>query len=481
MKHFIPKVEFSTRFWLTSIILLAVFLRFYKLDFKSLWLDELYAIVSCHPTNSLKFIIDYCKSDQPPLFFVLLNSWFQIFIYSSFSGRLLSVLIGVLGVFSMFLLGKEIKNERIGLLAAFLTCMNYFHIYFSQELRFYSLLFLMTTLSWLFFVRSLKHKTLLNYSLYILSAIALLYTHYYGIIIFFIQGFVFVIYIILTKQSRGFFFWGFLAGTLVTISYIPWIPTIIADSQIGLYWMEKPKPYFLIGYYSNYMGKDIVTGVLLLLACILYLRYFTLILRNKEKDLFEVFIGLLLISWIFLNYAIPYLRSILATPMMIPRHTITVLPALFLMMAMGLEQIKKTSYKMGVIAVVVVSISVNLFFVKNHYTLWQEKAQWREAAQAVINNNRPGMKVFSNQEWWFSFYFNSTCPRIKPIGKFSFNETTDLQSFIDEIKDQKGFWVLSGEGMQGVTQSQQKVIDSLYRIEEQYGYYAASAILYTKK
>ena len=170
--------------FLFLILALSVFLRLYKLDFKSLWIDELYTIVPANPNNDLESIVRYCKSDQPPLFFFLLHYWFKIFPYSPFFGRLLSVVIGVLGVAAMYFLGAEIKNRETGLYASALSAINYFHIYYSQECRFYSLLFLLTVVSFIFFLRSLKYKTKKNYLLYVLSTIGLLYTQYFGIIVF---------------------------------------------------------------------------------------------------------------------------------------------------------------------------------------------------------------------------------------------------------------------------------------------------------
>ncbi|NJM80745.1 MAG: hypothetical protein HC854_16080 [Flavobacterium sp.] len=44
--------------WLILVLFTGTFLRFYKLDFQSLWLDELYTMNVANPNNSYKTIID---------------------------------------------------------------------------------------------------------------------------------------------------------------------------------------------------------------------------------------------------------------------------------------------------------------------------------------------------------------------------------------------------------------------------------------
>ncbi len=131
---------------------LGALLRFYKLDFQSLWYDELHSVIPTDPANSLKDVIDYAKSDQPPAYFIYLHFFFKLFGYSEWTGRAASALLGVASIPITFLLGRECKNAAVGLCAAALVSVNYFDVYYSQELRFYSLAFLTSALSFMFFI-----------------------------------------------------------------------------------------------------------------------------------------------------------------------------------------------------------------------------------------------------------------------------------------------------------------------------------------
>lgn len=477
--------------WLTNITsnpaivmlaigLLAILLRIYHLDFKSLWLDELYSIVPTNPQNSVDFIIQSSKADQPPLYFLLLHYWLKIFGYNSFSGRLLSAVIGVFCVFAMYFLGCEIKNRQIGLFASFLACINYFLIYYSQECRFYGLLFLLTVVSFIFFIRSLKHKTWINYGLYVVSTIALLYTQYFGILIFCIQGFVFLIFVYMFKPNLKFILTCIALAILISASFIPWLPTFIYDSQISTFWVQTPKPYFFVIYFYLYWGKDFVVSSIVVVVAILYLRYYAAILKTRETYPFEIFTGILLGSWVILSLLVPYIRSLISTPVLIPRYTLVTLPAVLVIIAMGFDLIRQQKIKIVVVMMVLTSSMINLFFVYKHYTR-TDKAQWREAAHAVIAGYKPAVKVYSNQEWWYNFYFYDTEPRINVIGTYSSNEALEQQPFIDEIGNEKLFWVLSGEGIGGLNNMQQEYVNRYFIVKEQHSFYGASAILYEKK
>lgn len=472
---------FSNRFWLYSILCLAAVLRLYKLDFKSLWIDELYSVVSTNPANPIDFIINYCKSDQPPFYFLILHFWFKIFAYTSFYARLFSVVVGVISVAATYLLGKEIRGKRTGLIASFLCAVNYFHIYYSQEARFYVLLYLMTIVSFIFFIRSIKKRSALNYGFYLIVTVGLIYTQYFGILVFFIQGFILTVYCLLIdrRKTRLLLDGAFLA-VLIAISFVPWMPILIHDSGITSFWIEKPKPWFPAVYYYIYWNKDIFLGLILAFMAALYLKKYLSDIRAGLATNLEVFTGMLLVSWMVLSYTVPYIRSLLSTPVLIPRYTIIALPAMFVVIALGVETISNKKIVGVVLCITLLSVCLNLFVIQGHYTRI-DKCQWRESAQAVIDHYTPGTIVYSNQEWWYNYYFYTTEPRIRVLGKFSSDEAAELGPFIAMIENEKELWVLSGETADGLSISQRQYVEKHFKIKDAFNFFAASAVLYEKK
>ena len=87
--------------------------------------------------------------NQAPLFYLmtwLLRPWGD----GEFILRLPAAIAGVLTVFAVYLLGKELFGRRAGLVAALLTSVSPYMVWYSQEARNYSLLMLLTTLQMYF-------------------------------------------------------------------------------------------------------------------------------------------------------------------------------------------------------------------------------------------------------------------------------------------------------------------------------------------
>ena len=116
-----------------------------------------------------------------PLYYLYLKLFMNIFGQDDLILRLTSVLTGVLSIISMYFVGKE-RNKTVGLLCAGCTAISAFLIYYSQEVRFYSLLFLFSSLNLLFTIKIIKNPNKYNFILYLLSTILILATHTIGFV-----------------------------------------------------------------------------------------------------------------------------------------------------------------------------------------------------------------------------------------------------------------------------------------------------------
>src|SRR5688572_17181780 len=119
---------------LLVLLLAGAAIRFYKLDYTGLWLDELGSMRIADPSFTLKDLYEISKADQPPATFIILHGWVKLFGYTDLAGRSLTVIYGLLGILAMFFLGREFRGDRLGLLAAFLTTINWFHVGVSVEI-----------------------------------------------------------------------------------------------------------------------------------------------------------------------------------------------------------------------------------------------------------------------------------------------------------------------------------------------------------
>jgi 4-amino-4-deoxy-L-arabinose transferase-like glycosyltransferase len=142
-----PSKGRSASRWLAALLVLASFaLRVFRLGDANVWWDEALAIWAVR--KGLYGVTAWTASDvHPPLYFWSLWGWVQVFGEGELAARLLSALFGVLTVVIVYRLGRRLRGERVGLLAAFLTGFSRFHIWWSQELRMYALAGLLGLLS----------------------------------------------------------------------------------------------------------------------------------------------------------------------------------------------------------------------------------------------------------------------------------------------------------------------------------------------
>ncbi|MFC2023772.1 glycosyltransferase family 39 protein, partial [Chloroflexota bacterium] len=131
---------------LLLILLLALGLRFYGLDAHSLWNDEgtSVAIARLDPISIAR---NAALDIHPPLYYWLLSGWVRMLGTSEAAVRSFSALLGVLLVAVTFALGHRLAGRGVALLAALLSAIHPFQIYYSQEARMYILLALLTAMS----------------------------------------------------------------------------------------------------------------------------------------------------------------------------------------------------------------------------------------------------------------------------------------------------------------------------------------------
>ncbi|MFN8486924.1 MAG: glycosyltransferase family 39 protein [Caldilineaceae bacterium] len=135
----------SSTLVLALILLLGAFLRFYRIDSKTLWLDEAFSVWIAHHalTESWSWLI---RIDQhPPLYYSLLHFWQGLFGDSQGVVRAFSALCSTLALPFFYAACRRWFTERTALLATLILALSPFHIRYAQETRMYALLSLGVT------------------------------------------------------------------------------------------------------------------------------------------------------------------------------------------------------------------------------------------------------------------------------------------------------------------------------------------------
>jgi len=134
---------------LVGITLLAALLRFYKLGAWSFWGDEAFTLSGKEDGFNFSIFRRSLAVD-------LIQLSTRYFGLSEWSARLAPAVIGVLTVAVLYLLVRNLFDRKTALMASALLAFSTWHLYWSQNARFYSLLLLFYTLGLLAFYKGFE-------------------------------------------------------------------------------------------------------------------------------------------------------------------------------------------------------------------------------------------------------------------------------------------------------------------------------------
>ena len=259
-------------FLLSLILILGIFLRLYNLNFEDLWYDEQASFWVSDP--NLTFNQTISRSNELDrgtglVFNLILKNFFSIFNYNPDVGRILTSIFGILSLPALGYLSFQIKKDNSFLFIIFLASINWYLISYSQELRGFILLFLLSVLSITFYFKILEFNlTILKrifYSLIFISiSIFAAAVNIFFFIITFTQIFFLLINFLKFKEN---FTINLICNFLVPLLYL----IIMFDSlilQLGIkdFWIKQVEIDFFYNYFfSRFFGSKIMGLIYLLI------------------------------------------------------------------------------------------------------------------------------------------------------------------------------------------------------------------------
>ncbi len=268
---------------LIGILALGTILRFWHLDLKPLWLDEvitalfslgrnyndvpleavfsvkrLEQIFSFNPASSCSQIAHNLaiQSTHPPLFFCLMHKWLATPVVGIVTHgliwtlRSLPALFGVSAIAAVYYLNRVAFSPAAGLMGAAMMAVSPFGVYLSQEARHYTLPMLLITLALLGLIQiqqDLFQQQQLRFSVWtswaIVNSIGL-YVHYFFILAFIAQ--IVTLFGLISWQrhilSCKSWFTANLAVIGVVASFIPWWPMLLGHfNRSETNWLPQPQ------------------------------------------------------------------------------------------------------------------------------------------------------------------------------------------------------------------------------------------------
>jgi mannosyltransferase len=318
-----------------AIVALGFGLRLYRLDAQSFWYDEAYSAEVAEKQPARIFAGDF-GDNHPPFHSLALHYWGYIG-KNDFLLRFLSVMAGTLGIAAVYSLGQLIWDGRVGLMAAGLTAILPYQVYYSQEVRLYSTLFLAATLLLITYRQAVSSASRRWWLAYACCAVWGVYVQYW---IAFVLLAVHV-HLACFSDERRLWTRMLLADLLVAAAFMPWVAIFLTRALTiarGGFWPETPGLAHLLSAPYGFTLSTLTSEKLvpLAFATVLFLFVVTHLqvarqLAGQPRDR-EGLVLLLSAFWcpVLLTFLISQWRSVY-----LERSLIVATPPLYLLLAWG--------------------------------------------------------------------------------------------------------------------------------------------------
>ena len=436
---------------LALLIIIGAFLRFYHLDYNSLWLDEaftryaanhslsgIWEIVSNKDLNNIALRFD---PYNPPLFYYF-EHFMLAFGQSEFVLRFIPALLGVLTIPVFYLIGKEFADKNTGLIMAALLTVSQFHVYYSQEARAYSTMLFLFSVAFYFFLVSLRTSKIPPLILFGVFSALTVWTHYYTIVPIALL-FSFGLFWRVSRGRNGFqqIYRYALAPITFLIICIPLVPllgnllfnrTSIPPLTWGIKGFEVP--YQIFAVLSEYHNFVLALFLVLFVTGI----FFT---WRADRLKASLLVSLLVIPIIISMY--------LAQKMsMDVRYLFYLFPFFFLGISLSLKPLSDLFRNKNAFSIIVVLFFLfQAPFLVSHYSRYYtdySKEDWRGISKMIDNTSSVGDFIFVIPYYTripFDIYYSN---RSKGTFEFGVQNESDIIPVLSGLKYNQAYFVVTG-------------------------------------
>lgn len=410
------KGDATPRWWglagLVAIVSIGAAVRFYELGTESYWYDEIIMarLTQMRWPDLLSLMVE---TGRPPLYVILAKGWTDIFGASEMAGRSLSAVLGTLSIPMMYATGKALFNREVGLISAFICALSGFQVYYSQEFRYYSLVMLLSLVTFYAFIRALQTGRTAYLILFGLGGLMLFYTHLLAVVALAAPG---LYFLLRWRRYKSLRVRWLLTHVGMGLGMLPWllpelehqIRALVGTSsrQFGAgTWIPVPPIYAPVRTVLNFLilgRRYLIVPVLAAGVVILLVGIAVYVLSRgpgrwwdgtralvkgipayiKEKD-----DALLLTAmWLVVPIAIIFVGSLMLSPFYVDRYMITAASGMYLLVAVAITYFRRAVPQ----ALVMLVLAAWMGSVLYSYYQADVKEQWREAAAYLTEAREPG-------------------------------------------------------------------------------------------
>lgn len=362
---------------LAGILVMAAVLTFFRLGHKSFWLDEVTsAELARLDASHMWDIITSTQLNMSP-YYGLLHLWIKI-DDGEFFIRSLSLIFALATIPTVYALVSRLFSQAAGLICAFLIVINSFFIQYAQEARAYSMALFLVTLSTYLLIRALEDPARRWWIGYVAVSALAVYAHFFSIFVLTAHVGALAFFPRARLPLRQVLF-GFVGIAVLLVPFAIFLRTG-DQGQIG--WIEEPTPVLLARALQRLVGQNgyLLVGVYALLgvmgAAALFVAW-----RKRGMESWKL---VLVAGWV----VIPILGSFVlsyAKPIFNSRYLIVALPAVAIIAALGILNLRLAAGSIALAVVLVLSAQGLLHWYRDY-----KKENWRGATRYVVENAQSG-------------------------------------------------------------------------------------------
>lgn len=356
------------RFWMAVAVtmLVSVGLQIATIGKWSVWHDEGYsAMLAEYPVGEL--IHRTALDVHPPLYYLLLKLWGSMFGVTDVALRSLSVVFAVTSIVFMALLAKKLFGYRVAYYVLPFLALSPVILRYGQEMRMYTMAMTFVIASVYGFVSYATTKQKKWLGLYVLSAVALLYTHYF-ISMALLGPWVYLVYVYVSdKKGWKLFFieqkeW-FIAHFCMLVAFLPWLPTVIDQvKSVGRgFWISPvtTSSFFstlssFVFFKQEWISWRLSRGSALLAWLVMILTIYGLVSLLKKNNQKQKWTLLIVAMWLVPMLLLFLGSSVIAKHFYFDRYFASLAPFYYLFLALIIAKLISQKKRLGTVVYVAV-------------------------------------------------------------------------------------------------------------------------------
>ncbi|MBX9693876.1 MAG: glycosyltransferase family 39 protein, partial [Cyanobacteria bacterium] len=180
---------------------------------------------------------------NPPLYHLLMQQWLRMVGSAPDIVTGVSLFFGVLLIPLSFAFSRMFfEDNQKALLVAFFAAVSPISVFFSHEVRAYTLFACLAVCLWMAFFASLRKFSISRLAALFVVATLCLYTHYSSIIVIGLIGVFCIIQLLVREDEDGRKILGIMSALALSgLAFSFWLPHFLRHSSFGSFWVD-PTP-----------------------------------------------------------------------------------------------------------------------------------------------------------------------------------------------------------------------------------------------